>query len=147
MEMVHTIRRHWPNRQIIARARFRKDSQELQEAGVAHVFRETLDSSLKMGVCALRLLGENAYPAERSAAMFRELDEQTIRDVGKINKGKKYLSRARQFVEALEQQMIEEGNKGRQADPSWDPKALREDAAQLITQVEAAREKQQDKPG
>jgi Kef-type K+ transport system membrane component KefB len=42
----------------------------LLAAGVPHVYRETVDTSLRLGADALRLLGFRAYQAQRVAQAF-----------------------------------------------------------------------------
>ena len=57
LDLVHTARRHFPHLTILARAEGRPEAYELIEAGVDHVYRETLESSLRLGIDALRQLG------------------------------------------------------------------------------------------
>ncbi len=60
-----TAKKHFPHLAILARASDRPDAYDLLEAGVEHVYRETLDSSLETGVQALRLLGFRSFQALR----------------------------------------------------------------------------------
>jgi len=76
---VRLARAHFPHLTILARANDRADAYELLDAGVTHVYRDTLDTSLRMGVDALRLLGVRAYQANRAARMFRRHDEESVR--------------------------------------------------------------------
>ena len=68
LELVHTAKKHFPHLTILARAADRDDAYALIDAGVTHIYRETLDTSLRMGVDALRLLGFRAYHARTSRA-------------------------------------------------------------------------------
>ena len=61
--------------------RSRAEAYELLEAGVEHVFRDKLDSSLRLGVEALRLLGFRAHHAHRAAQTFRRHDERALREL------------------------------------------------------------------
>ena len=65
LEVVHTVKKHFPNLTILARARSRSDAFDLLDAGVEHIFRELFDSSLNMGTAALKLLGVRSYRAHR----------------------------------------------------------------------------------
>jgi len=75
LELVHIAKKHFPNLTIVARARGRVDAYDLIEAGVAHVFRETFDSAVAMGMRSLELLGRRSYRARRVANRFRKHDE------------------------------------------------------------------------
>ena len=67
LEMVEIAKKHFPHLTILARAQSRGEAYQLLEAGVEHVFRDKLDSSLKLGVAALRMLGFRAHQAHRAA--------------------------------------------------------------------------------
>jgi hypothetical protein len=54
LELVHTARKHYPQLTILARAFDWDDAHDLLEAGVQYVYRETLDTSLRLGTDALK---------------------------------------------------------------------------------------------
>ena len=96
LELVHTVRKHFPNLTILARAIDRPDAYALLDAGVEHVYRETFDSSLRMGVEALRLLGRRGYQAERAARTFRRHDDDALDELRAVRQDRSaYLSAAR----------------------------------------------------
>lgn len=129
LEMVETVRKHFPHLIILARATARSHAYKLLEAGVDHVYRETLDSSLALGVEALRLLGCHGYQAHRVARKFRRHDEETLRELALTHHdAKRYLSLARQRIQDLEQAMradLETPDEFR--DAGWDTESLRKD--------------------
>ena len=71
-----TIRRHFPNLKIHARARNRRHELELRRIGVDFTIRETLHSSLEMSRDVLAELG--VAEAEAAVDVFRRHDEQTL---------------------------------------------------------------------
>jgi len=75
-----TVHRHFPNLQIIARARNRRHEYHLMDLGIEHIFRENLLSSLAMGEQALRGLGMKDAQARDVVEMFRERDKKLIRE-------------------------------------------------------------------
>lgn len=76
----------------------------LFDAGVDHVYRQTLDSSLKLGIDALRLLGFRAYSALRAARTLREYDERYLRVLSKLRHDTHiYMNQARQRIQDLEE--------------------------------------------
>jgi voltage-gated potassium channel Kch len=125
LELVHTARKHFPNLTLFARARGRRQAFDLIEAGVEHVFRETLDTSLRVGVEVMRSLGFRAYQAHRAARTFRRMDEKILIETIEHRHDEKALtSFVRQGAADLERVMSAQvGN--REKDPGWDVESLR----------------------
>ncbi len=102
MEIVHTAHKHFPHLTLLARARGRTEAYELMDAGVEEIYRETFDSSLRVGTDALRALGAHAHMAHRSARTFRRYDEQGLRDLAALRHDQaKLASTARERVALL----------------------------------------------
>jgi voltage-gated potassium channel Kch len=74
------VTRHFPNLTIVARARNRRHQHHLMDLGIKHIFRETLLSSLALSEQVLAGLGMEEQEASRIVSMFREKDEQLIRE-------------------------------------------------------------------
>jgi Kef-type K+ transport system membrane component KefB len=129
LEMTTTVRKHFPQLTILARARSRSDAYELLDSGVEHVFRDKLDSSLKLGVQALRLLGFRGHQAHRAAQTFRRHDEQALRELAVMRHDQKlYMSTARQRIEDLEELLLGDlEDMGEMRDAGWDPESLRQE--------------------
>lgn len=96
MRLVKVIKKHYPQAHIIARAHDQKDAYELMDAGVLHVYRETLDTSIRAGKDALSLLGINENAAQRAADLFYRHDERTLKSLA-----------AARFNESLYYQLIQ----------------------------------------
>jgi len=128
-EMVTTAQKHFPHLKILARARNRSDSYELIDAGVEHVFRDKLDSSLRLGVEALRLLGFRAHHAHRAAQTFRRHDEQAVRDLASMRHDRSlYLGTARQRIKDLEELLLGDlADSEEIRNAGWDPETLRKE--------------------
>ncbi len=129
LEMVATVRKHFPNLTLLARAGGRDEAYQLIDAGVEHVFRDKLDSSLTMGVEALRLLGFRAHQAHRAAQTFRRHDEEALRELAAMRHDQKlYLGAARQRIEDLEELLQGDlADPGEMRDAGWDPATLRQE--------------------
>jgi voltage-gated potassium channel Kch len=103
LEIVQTVQKHFPHLRIFARASSRQHAYQLLRLGVEDVYRETLGSSLELGVGALCALGISHASARRSARIFQKLDEVSVREMAKINEeADEYTSLARQHIENLE---------------------------------------------
>ncbi len=128
-ELVATAGKHFPHLKILARASGRGDAYDLLDAGVEHVYRETLETSLRMGVDALRLLGYRSYQAHRAARTFRRHDEATVRELAAMRHDQKtYINVARERIRGLEEILrsdLEE--RPDTADAGWDVESLRRD--------------------
>jgi voltage-gated potassium channel Kch len=126
LKLVETVKKHFPNLSILARAGGRSEAYELMDAGVKHVFRETFDTSLRAGVEALRILGFGSYHAHRVSQTFRKHDEQSVRDLGRMRHDRKtYLTAARQRIHDLEDLLLTELNRPEERDAGWDTESLR----------------------
>jgi monovalent cation:proton antiporter-2 (CPA2) family protein len=127
LELVATAKKHFPQLKILARAHGRGDAYELLDAGVDHIYRETLDTSLRAGIDALRLLGFRAYQAQRAAQTFRRHDEEAVWEMAALRKDKKsYINAARQRIRDLEQLLLADlEDHGEHRDAGWDAESLR----------------------
>lgn len=81
MELIKLLKKHFPQAHIVARAHDQKDAYELMDAGVLHVYRETLDTSIRAGKDALTLLGMNEKAAQRAADLFYAHDERMLKSL------------------------------------------------------------------
>jgi len=129
MELAHTVQRHFPHLTLLVRARSRREAYDLLEAGVEHVYREKLDTGLRTGVEALRLLGRRAYQAFRAAQKFRLHDEEAVRELAKMRHDDKlYFHTARQRIDDLESLLLSDlEDSGETRDMGWDTESLREE--------------------
>jgi len=129
VRIVETSQKHFPNLTILARAAGRPEAYELLDMGVEHVYRETLDTSLRTGVDALRLLGRRGHQAHRAARTFRKHDEESVRELGAMRDDRKaYFSAARERIQALEELLLSEvEGPAEDRDAGWDTESLREE--------------------
>jgi glutathione-regulated potassium-efflux system protein KefB len=73
------VQTHYPQVQILARARNRTDTYQYMELGV-HSTRETFHSALVVAQEALKKLGFGAYQARRFAWQFQQHDERILKE-------------------------------------------------------------------
>jgi glutathione-regulated potassium-efflux system protein KefB len=72
------IREQFPKLKVFARARNRQHTFSLMDAGVTHIIRETLLSSLELANSVLQELGETQASARDIVRRFRQHDERTL---------------------------------------------------------------------
>lgn len=132
VRIAEMVRKHFPGLTILARARNRAHYYELRKLGVEHVYRETFDSALAMGVQALRELGFRAHTAHRLAQRWRAHERHTLDTLGKLEDGddKTYYDTARAMMGEAERLMRDDSRAYAAATPSaaWDDASLRRNA-------------------
>ena len=72
------VRAQFPKLKVFARARNRQHTFSLMDAGVTHIIRETLLSSLELANSVLQELGETQASAREAVRRFRQHDERTL---------------------------------------------------------------------
>lgn len=103
LKLVNIVKKHFPNMHIITRAHGLNDTYDLMDAGVLHVFRETVDASLRAGTEALKLMGVRAYTAQRAHDLFLDHDERSLKKMAAARHDKKkYIKAMRNRIQELE---------------------------------------------
>jgi voltage-gated potassium channel Kch len=133
LELVHTAKKHFPHLTILARAFEWEDAHDLLHAGATVVHREALDTALRMGTDALRLLGFRAYQAQRAAQTFLRHDEETLHALTEQRTDRTvYINAARRRIEDLERILRADlADQGAERDAGWDTASLREEVQAL----------------
>ena len=129
MEVIETVKKHFPNLRMLVRAANRNDAYDLMNAGMLHIYRESIDTSLRLGVDAMRFLGFRAYTAERAARIFFKYDEQKMRELSAIRDEDEYIIAARKNIEDLEHILqADKMSGGAAVGEGWDDDSLVADA-------------------
>jgi len=103
---VDIARRHHPHLKIFVRAYSRVEAYEYLDAGEERIYRDTLDSSLRLAGDALRMLGESDEAAERATRLYRERDELMVREMAKHrHDDDEFYSAAREAHRSLDELM------------------------------------------
>jgi CPA2 family monovalent cation:H+ antiporter-2 len=136
LEIVKTVKQHFPKLDILVRSKNRTDTYELMDVGVDNIYREHLDTSIRLGVDVLKKLGHRTYSAFRAGQNFIKYDEAALRTLSKNRKDLKlYISDVRAQI-ALQEELL---NNDRQMVPSrndhaWDSKEMREKILEMDKQ-------------
>lgn len=125
MEMIETVKKHFPHLRMMVRSRNRFDAYEQMNAGMMHVYRETLDTALRVGVDTLHWLGHRRYSAMRTARAFRKMDEENLKKLSSIREKEQYILTARELIEELENVLRTDRNSAALGqDHGWDEDSL-----------------------
>jgi CPA2 family monovalent cation:H+ antiporter-2 len=127
-KLVELCKKNFPNLEIMIRTRNRTDAYELIEMGVKNIYRENLDTSIRMGQDALKKLGFRAYTVLRLGQSFREYDESALKILAKYkNDEKKYISVGKLQIEQQEALLSGELTKKFSLnDHAWDSENMKE---------------------
>jgi voltage-gated potassium channel Kch len=105
MSIARMVRQHFPKVAIYARARNRQHAFALLELGVAGLIRDTFLSSVELGREILVKLGTDPEQARAAVELFREHDEQRLREQSAIFRDEDALVQsAKDAVEQLRRQ-------------------------------------------
>lgn len=103
VELVRTVRQHFPHLKVLARAYNRGHAYELMAADADVVIRETFGSALLLGEQALQLLGNSPSRASRITRLFKEHDEAGLQKMYELwGDELAYGMRVRQELKELE---------------------------------------------
>jgi CPA2 family monovalent cation:H+ antiporter-2 len=104
LKIVENVRKHFPHLQLMIRSKNRYDAYELMNLDVKYVYREHLDTSVRMGVDILKMLNYRSYTLHRSAQNFIAYDEAAMRQLYKLRHDQsQYVSEARKQIEMQEE--------------------------------------------
>ena len=105
LETIETIKKHFPDLRMFVRAKNRYDAYDLMNAGMLHVYRETLDTSLRLGVDVMKILGHNEQAAQEAAKKFLIYDEANLKNLSAIRDTEEYIVTARSYIEELDKML------------------------------------------
>ena len=109
MKLVKLVKERYPNVKLMVRSKDRYNAYDLVNLGVENIYRESLDTSVKLASDVLSELGFRKYTLHRQAQKFIQTDEEGIRRLAKQPRQEEaYLFKAREEIEAQEKLMEED---------------------------------------
>jgi CPA2 family monovalent cation:H+ antiporter-2 len=130
LKLVETVQKHFPNLELMIRAKNRFDAYELMNLNIKNPYREHLDTSVRMGVDVLKKMGYRAYSLHRAAQQFISYDEAAMHELFKLTHDQNlYISASRKQIEMQEELL---NNDFRQRpdmnDHAWDSEEMKKQA-------------------
>ena len=121
LKIIDLAREHFPNLEIVARARDVPHWNELRDRGVLRVEREVFESSLRSARSVLEILGYPAHEARQQAMRFRRHNIDLFEQLYPHRKDRaKFIAVATEGRQQLEEQMAQERAQQAQRRPqSW----------------------------
>ncbi len=126
LQLVETVKKHFPNLHIIVRAFDYEDTYELMDAGVLHIHRETIRTGVAAAQDALRILGFRSYQLTRHAKRFLDYDEKALKALAAVrNDPDRYAAAVKSAVADAELLLSADLDPTRVArDMGWDSASL-----------------------
>lgn len=126
-DLVRQVREKYPHVKLMVRAQNRYDAYELLNIGVENVYRESLDTSVKLASDVLSEMGVRKYTLHRQAQQFIRSDEESLRRLASQPRNEEaYIFKARQEIAAQERLLEEDRRRGLlEDDHSWDSEQMR----------------------
>lgn len=137
LEIVETAKKHFPNLKIMARSISWYDCYELLENDIDGIYREYLDSALRMAADALNKVGYNNYQVQRAMKKFRIHDEFYLTKLANSrHEQKAFIKNSKQYIQDLEKMMLEDvENEAKEKDLGWDATTIKEEFAPIIKKM------------
>lgn len=128
LKLVKLCKEHFPHLEVMIRAKNRYDAYEMMEMGVKNVYREHLDTSVRMGEDVLRKLGFRAHTIHRLAKQFKEYDEEALKVLVQYTGNQdEYISKVKKQIEMQESLLSGElMRKFSMNDHAWDSEVMKE---------------------
>lgn len=125
--LTKVVKEKYPNVKLMLRAKNRNDAYDLLNMGVEDVYRESLDTSVRMASDALNYMGFRKYTLYRQAQKFIQYDEESLRRVSdKPKTREEYIFKIREEIEQQEKQLEEDLKRGIiEYDNHWDSEQMR----------------------
>jgi monovalent cation:H+ antiporter-2, CPA2 family len=133
LTIVKTVKKHFPNLEIMVRSKNRMDTYDLLDEDIHHIYREHLDTSVRLGVDVMKKLGYRTYSAFRAGQNFIKYDEAALLTLSKNRKDMKvYISAVREQI-ALQEELLQNDSQivPSKNDHAWDSKDMREKILEL----------------
>ncbi|MGB5219251.1 MAG: monovalent cation:proton antiporter-2 (CPA2) family protein [Smithella sp.] len=121
-DLVEKIKASFPNLKVMVRAKNRQDAYELFDMGINDVYRESLDTSVRLGVDVLVHLGVRKYTATRAAQNFIKYDEAALKELARHRHDQSaYIFNTREQIQIQEQLLTKDREGNTHAnDHAWD---------------------------
>ena len=122
LDLIERARREFPHLDVMVRAKSRLDAYELLDAGVKDVYRESLDTSVRLGADALVKLGFRRHAAWLAGQRFLKYDEEALAGLAAHRHDQEaYVFKTREQIEIQEQLLaLDQSVIPHSQDAAWD---------------------------
>ncbi len=113
INLMSKLKEQYPNVKLMVRAKNRYDAYELHNMGIEYIYRETLDTSVKLAGHVLNLMGFDEEATEAQAKKFIKLDVESLKRLAVTPKSEEeYIYRAKEEMAQQEKLLVEDMSMG-----------------------------------
>ncbi|MBU2973088.1 monovalent cation:proton antiporter-2 (CPA2) family protein [Zobellia sp. B3R18] len=126
--LAKTVKSNYPKVKVMVRAKNRYAAYEFLNMEIDHIYRESLETSLKLASEVLSQMGFRKYTLQRQAQNFIKYDEDSLRRLAKETKigDEDYIFKARKELEQQEKLLEQDLKRGVvEFDNHWDSEQIR----------------------
>lgn len=129
LEIIESVKKHFPELRILVKARNRNNAYDIIDLGVEELYFEPIDSSLNIGIKALKMLGFRSHQAVRAANKFKDHENRSVFELAKMRGDRKnYIASAKQMIKELEDMMMDDIKRtDENKDQGWDTYTLKKE--------------------
>lgn len=107
--LMKKIKEKYPNVKLMVRAKNRYDAYELHNMGIEHIYRESLDTSVKLASDVLLFMGFDKDATDGQIKKFIKLDVESLKILATTTKNEKeYIFRAKEEIAQQEKLLLED---------------------------------------
>lgn len=107
--LMKKLKEKYPKLKLMVRAKNRYDAYELHNMGIEHIYRESLDTSVKMASDVLNFMGFDKEATKGQAEKFIRLDVESLKRLAVSPKdGKEYIFKVKEEIAQQEKLLIED---------------------------------------
>jgi CPA2 family monovalent cation:H+ antiporter-2 len=130
-QLVEMVQKHFPHLKLFVRSKNRFHAYDLINEGITHTYRDTLHTSVYLGVDVLKAMGFRSYTVTRKAQEFIKYDEASLHKLAPAWKNKEnYILNAKEEI-AQQEELLQQDNhftSNLAEDNAWDSDVLRRNA-------------------
>ncbi|MUH37582.1 potassium transporter [Zobellia amurskyensis] len=127
-QLAKTVKSNYPQVKLMVRAKNRYAAYEFLNMEIDHIYRESLETSLKLASEVLSQMGFRKYTLQRQVQNFIKYDEDSLRRLAKEDKigDENYIFKARKELEQQEKLLEQDFKRGIvEFDSHWDSEQIR----------------------
>ena len=127
-KLAKTVKENYPQVKLMVRAKNRYAAYEFLNMEIDHIYRESLETSLKLASEVLSQMGFRRYTLQRQIQNFIKYDEDSLRRLAKEKKigDDSYIFKARKELEQQEKLLEQDFKRGIvEFDNHWDAEKIR----------------------
>ena len=125
--LIKLVQKNYPHVKLMVRAKNRYDAYGLLNMGVENIYRESLDTSVKLASDVLAQMGFRKYTIHRQSQIFMKHDEESLRRLAALPRDKEmYIFKVREEIAQQEKLLDEDLKSGIiENDTRWDSEQMR----------------------